>query len=234
MAEAGIPTSFIPHDTGAVSAPRGGGGLNDLLLLSAVVLVIASIALAVAVFLYEQFLTKENASKLEQLQRAKSAFQPALIAQFTRLDDRMHAGSRILSAHMAPTAFFAALEQATLQTVSFQSLDMEAGDEQHVTVKLTGLAQSVNSIALQADLFSKNGVISSPIFSNIARQPDGVHFDLSAVVNPAAVGYQALVQNGLGAQVEQGSSSTGAGSTVFGGSQNQTGGLPAASTAAGQ
>jgi hypothetical protein len=198
MAETGIPTTFIPHDTVTAVPVRksGGGGLNDLLLLCGIVLLVASAALAVGVFLYGQFLQTQSASKVVQLQRAEAAFEPSLIEQLTRLDDRMHAGDTLLSAHIAPTVFFQALEQSTLQTVSFKTLDFEAPDAQHITVKMQGVAQSVNSIALQSDLFSKSGVITSPIFSNIAQQSDGVHFDLSAIVNPAAIQYSTLAGSG--------------------------------------
>ncbi|MDO8576452.1 MAG: hypothetical protein Q7R90_03995 [bacterium] len=190
MVDTGIPASFIPHDTSVARPPlRGGGGLGDLLLLVAIVIFVASAALAVGVFLYGQYLVTENTAKLAQLERAKEGFQPALIQQLTRLDDRMHAADRVLSAHIAPSIFFKALEEATLQTVSFQTLDFQAVENQNLTVKIVGVAESVNSIALQADLFSKNGVITNPIFSNIARQPDGVHFNLTAVVNPSAINF---------------------------------------------
>ena len=223
MAETGIPNSFIPHDT-SVAAPvqrRSGGGLNDLLLLCAIVLLVASAALAVGVFLYGQFLATESASKLTQLQRAKAAFEPALIQQLTRLDDRMHAADHILGVHIAPTAFFLALEQTTLQTVALKTLDLTVSDVQHIDIKVAGVAQSVNSIALQADLFSKNGVIASPIFSNITRQSDGVHFDLSAAVNPAAISYVGLVGAAAGGaqsdqQAPQGNASPSTGDPLFG------------------
>ncbi|MSU73662.1 hypothetical protein EXS56_00820 [Candidatus Kaiserbacteria bacterium] len=200
MVETGISSSFIPHDTSvSPSAPRrGGGGLNDLLLLCSIVLFVASVALAIGVFLYGQYLVTENTAKLSQLERAKAGFQPALIQQLTRLDDRMHAADRVLSGHIAPSLFFKALEQATLQTVSFQSLDFQVTDNQNLTIKMVGVAESVNSIALQADLFSKNGVITSPIFSNIARQIDGVHFNLSAVVNPSAINYAGVAGSAAG------------------------------------
>ena len=201
MAETGIPTSFIPHDTGVAPAAKrsSGGGLNDLLLLCAIVLFIASAALAAGVFLYEQYLETETTSKLAQLERAKAAFEPSLIHELTRLDDRMHAADRILSTHIAPTAFFLALQQATLATISFRSLDFQVPDAQHMTIKMAGIAQSVNSIALQADIFSKNGVVTSPIFSNIARQSDGVHFNLSAAVNPVSIGYAGRISGASGA-----------------------------------
>ncbi len=199
MAETSVPPSFIPHDTGVVTpvSRRRSAGLSDLLLLCAIVLFVASAALAGGVFLYQQFLAAESASKLSQLERAKAAFQPSLIQELTRLDDRMHAADRILGSHVAPTAFFSALEKATLETISFQSLDFQSPDPQHMTIKMAGIAQSVNSIALQADLFSKNGVIASPIFSSIARQSDGVHFNLSAVLNPLSINYGTLVTTPL-------------------------------------
>jgi len=190
MVDTGIPASFIPHDTSVARPPlRGGGGLNDLLLLVAIVIFVASAALAIGVFLYGQYLATENTAKLAQLERAKAGFQPALIQQLTRLDDRMHAADRVLAAHIAPSIFFKALEEATLQTVSFRTLDFQVAENQNLSVKIAGIAESVNSIALQADLFSKNGVVTNPIFSNIARQPDGVHFNLSAMVNPSAINF---------------------------------------------
>ena len=200
--EGGIQSSFIPKDAGKVpSAPRleRSGGLGDLLVLISIVLFVASAALAGAVFLYKQYLESSSASKVTQLQRARQAFEPALIQELTRLDDRMRSADVVLSAHIAPTAFFDLLAQSTLTTVSFQSLDFEAADPKNITIKMQGIAQSVNSIALEADLMAKNGVITSPIFSDISRQPDGVHFNLSALINPAAINYVALMSGRTGA-----------------------------------
>lgn len=204
MADQQTPGSFIPHDT-AVAAPRvrSHSSLNDLLLLVSVVLVVASGALAIGVFLYGQLLQQQSTSKQAQLQRAEAAFEPSLVEQITRLDDRMHAAQQILGLHIAPITFFQALNQATLQTVSFQSLDFEMQDPQHLTLKMQGIAQSVNSIALQAEIFSKSNVITNPIFSNIAKQPDGVHFDFTGNVNPVALNYGSYVTGNTGATVPQ-------------------------------
>ncbi len=193
-------SSFIPQDAGAPSAgnsqSRSQGGLSDLILLMTIVMFVASVALAGAVFLYSEYLKKSAADKVVQLQRAKDAFEPSLIHTLTRLDDRMHVADELLAAHIAPTAFFSILQQASLTTIQFESLDFDALDPQRIQIKMTGIAQSVNSIALQADLFSKNGTITNPIFSNINRQADGVHFNLTALVNPQSVNFVRLV-NGL-------------------------------------
>lgn len=188
-----IKSSFIPTDTETVrAAPRRTGGLADLLTLASLVLFIASLALAAGVFLYAQFLEKSKESKSASLERARDAFEPALIQTLTRLDDRMQASDSVLGAHIAPTIFFNILEQVTLQTVSFQSLVFDAADPKRITIRMRGIAESVNGIALQADLFTKNGVLTSPIFSNIDREIEGVHFDVSALVNPNAIHYTSL------------------------------------------
>ena len=164
-------------------------GLSDLVLLISVVTFVASASLGIGVFLYLQFLQTSSASKLQQLERAKQAFEPSLIEELTRLDDRMRAADQVLFAHVAPTLFFHLLESVTLQTVAFQHLDFQAIDPQSINIKVQGIAASVNSIALQADYLSKSGMITSPIFSNINRQQGGVRFDLAAIINPATLRY---------------------------------------------
>src|SRR3989338_1631074 len=70
-----------------------------------------------------------------------------------------------------------------------------------MAVKMEGIARSVNSIALQADFFSKVGIITSPIFSNIDRQSDGVHFSFTATVHPSAIRYAQLAAAAGGAGI---------------------------------
>lgn len=183
--------SFMPHEmpSSAQALNNQRRGVGDLMALLSIVLVVASIALAAGIFLYGGYLHSSAASKTDQLERAKAAFEPSLINELTRLDDRMRAASEVLGTHIAPTTFFNMLEQTTIQTIAFSSLSFEASDPQNMKIEMDGVAASVNAIALQADLFSRGGMITSPIFSNIDRELDGVHFNLSAQVNPAAISY---------------------------------------------
>lgn len=192
--ESGIQNSFIPRDAAQPSAKTlaRSGSFLDLFVLISIVLFVASLVLGAGVFLYQQFLATSVKSKVGQLERAKAAFEPALILEMTRLDDRMRDADTILGSHIAPSVLFHTLEQLTLATVSFRSLNFETVDPQTVLIRMEGIAESVNSIALQADLFSKNGVITSPIFSNIDREQDGVHFSLTATVNLAVLRYVQL------------------------------------------
>lgn len=184
------PQSFIPHEAPSVAVRRSAGkGLTDLFVLVSIVLLVASLALGAGVFLYSEYLSASAASKVESLKRAKAAFEPSLIAELARLDDRMQAAGEILGKHIAPSALFSMLEQTTIGSVGFSSLDFEATDAQTMALRMDGVAGSVNGIALQADIFSKGGMLVSPIFSNINRERDGVHFSLSAGVNPSAINF---------------------------------------------
>lgn len=171
---------------------RSSGGGYDFLILLGLVLFVASATLAAGVFLYSQYLTTSANSKKDQLERAKQAFEPALIQDLTRLDDRMKAADTILGDHVAPTSLLHLLEQLTLQTVSFSSFDFGHSDK-GIELSMHGIAQSVNSIALEADLLSRSGVITNPIFSNINRQALGVNFDFVASVNAEALNYAAHI-----------------------------------------
>lgn len=163
-----------------------------MFMLLGLILFIASATLAVGVFLYVQYINASSASKLDQLERAKAAFEPALIAELTRLDDRMRAADEVLAIHVAPSVLFHVLEQLTLQTVAFSTLDFTAQNSTDMTLSMQGTAQSVNSIALEADLLSKSGVISNPIFSNINRTLEGVKFDFTSGINAEGLRYRAV------------------------------------------
>lgn len=190
----GSSQSFIPHEVPVVGTPRTRrpGGV-ELLFLITLVIFVASAALAVGVFLYGEYLQSSATSKIDQLKRAKAAFEPSLINELTRLDDRMRSAGEVLGNHIAPSALFKMLEQTTIVTMMFKSLDFNAQSPQNITIDMEGVAASVNSIALQADLFSKGGMVTSPIFSDIDRGFDGVHFSVSALINPEAINFSRLV-----------------------------------------
>ncbi len=192
-------TSFIPHDAVRARTASMPMGAMDLVVLASIVFLIASIMLAGAVFFYGRYLSTDITAEQAQLQRSKEEFQPSLIQEFTRLDDRMRVTSDLLSKHDAFSLLFQNLQQTTLKTVSFTSLALTVTPDQPITFKMDGIADSVNSIALQADLFSKSGVITNPIFSNINRELDGIHFSLTGDVNTSAINYSQVLSAGSGA-----------------------------------
>ncbi|MDR3571431.1 MAG: hypothetical protein P4L81_04525 [Candidatus Pacebacteria bacterium] len=186
--------TFIPHEAvSAAPSRRGGGGLAELALLVSIILFIISAALGVGVFLYTQYLQSSNQSKLSQINAAQQAFDPTFVQQMTRLDTRMNTAQSLITAHLAPTQIFAVLEQSTVQDIAFTSFTFSAANPQQLSLTMSGVAGSVNSVALQAQVFSQSGVITNPIFSNIDAQPDGVHFNFTGLINPSALSYESFV-----------------------------------------
>jgi len=189
--ESKISSSFIPHEapSGRIKKPMYTRGAVDIIVLGAVIFLFSSLALALGVFLYQQFLNASLASKTEQLQRAREAFDPTLIQELTRLDDRMSAANGILQNHLAPSELLILLEELTLKTVAYKNLEFNATNISTMTLMLDGLAYSVNSIALQADILGRHTAVASPIFANINRTDKGVAFDVEATINPSALRY---------------------------------------------
>ena len=69
--ETNIHSNFIPQDAQTPQREvRIRGGMFDLMTLLAMVIFVASAALAVGVFLYLQFLNTSAKGKLDQLDRA--------------------------------------------------------------------------------------------------------------------------------------------------------------------
>ncbi|RJQ34134.1 hypothetical protein C4568_03285 [Candidatus Parcubacteria bacterium] len=199
MEPAGQP-SFIPHDAGTPSARRTSeGGLWDLLMMIGIVALAVSVALAAGVFLYQQYLKANINRSLERLAEARRQFDPSLVDQLTRLDNRMDAGDELLHAHIAPSSVFTVLDQITAQTVAYDSLDVKVVDPRNITLAIEGVARSVNSVAFQADLLSKSGVITNPIFSDLVREEDGVHFSLAALIDASKINFGSLVNTAVNA-----------------------------------
>lgn len=189
--ESNIHSNFIPHDAPVTRRVRS-GAMFDVFGLLSIVCFVASATLAAGVFLYVQYLTTSAQSKVAQLQRAKDAFEPTLIQELTRLDDRMRAADEVLGQHLAPSALFELLEKLTLQSVSYTSLTLSP-DLDSISLSMQGNAQTMNAIALQADLLAKSGAMSSPIFSNINRQLGSVRFDFEAHIHPTAMRYRDII-----------------------------------------
>lgn len=174
------------------SGGGGGGGAGDILILIAIVALAAALALAAGVFLYDRFLDANVKKKSEQLERARQAFEPQLIRELVRLDSRLQASDEVLAKHLAPSELFNLLEELTLQSVSYESMDYQVNEDDTIKIKMKGKARSVNGVALQASVYGQHNAITNPIFSDLDLVTDGVTFQVSAVVNPSALRYSTV------------------------------------------
>jgi hypothetical protein len=193
--ESPINSSFIPTKISLGERPReeyGSDAFDVMVLLGVIALVVAG-TMAAGVFLYKQFLANDLAAKKEQLNKAKKAFQPDLVRDLTRLDERISIAEGVLQSHIAPSAFFDVLSQITLKTIEYKGLEYEFTGTDSLHVVMNGRAASVNGIAYQARVMSTHPAIKNPIFSigNITK--DGVEFTVELDINPEAVNFASLI-----------------------------------------
>lgn len=197
--EQNFQTSFIPKkpmiEERAV-ARRPIGALVVISILIFLTMILASGGL----YFYKGILT-QNITKMESdLNLAKNRFEPAKISQLQLLDRRLNASSQILSKHIAISPVFQALESLTMKTVRYTKFDYSFVDDKNpannkIIVNMSGQAIGYRSIALQADLFSKNKNLIDPIFSNLSLDNKGnVLFDLVFSVDANFVDYKQMLK----------------------------------------
>jgi len=169
------------------SRPIGLLFVLSLLILFAVIVATGSL------YFYKSALQKNISGMEETLNLAKYRFEPARIAELQVLDKRLRASNEILSKHMAITPVFEALEKITLKTVRYTkfSYDLASDNGSTVDIKMSGQAIGYRSVALQADLFTKNKNLIDPVFSNLTLDNSGnVLFDLEFSVEPSFINYK--------------------------------------------
>lgn len=185
--------SFIPKTnlTGSFDSGNKKSNKVGLLSLLGIIIFIISIVLAGGVFLLGQYKTKTIQDKVASLERAKGAFEPALIEKLSKLDVRINSAKKVLSNHISASAFLKLLEQITLKTVRFSEFEFTKRDDGSFNVIMRGEANSYSSVALQSDMFGGNKFIQEPIFSDFRLSSNGnVLFNFSAIIDRTLVLYE--------------------------------------------
>jgi len=198
-------TSFIPKAPLASTTPSGyqRRGVSIFSLIS-IIIFITAIALSAGVFLYKQYQVQNLADKKASLERARAAFEPALIQELGRLDKRIEHAKGLLSRHAALSLFFKTLGESTLQNVQFKSLSISADVDGKTEVHLNGIARSYASVALQSDAFGKTKGLKSPMFSALNLDQSGnVAFSVSAFLDSSVFSYESSLQAGAAGALEE-------------------------------
>lgn len=216
--EQNFQTSFIPkkpmiEERAVARRPIG------MLVIISILIFLTMILASGGLYFYKGILT-QNITKMESdLNLAKNRFEPTEIAKLQLLDRRLNASNEILSKHVAISPIFQALESLTMKTVRYTKFDYSFTDDKNpvnskIIVSMSGQAVGYRSIALQADLFSKNKNLIDPVFSNLSLDEKGnVLFDLVFSVDASFVDYKQML-------IGESSNSSGAGTTTDTGTVN--------------
>ncbi len=192
--------SFIPKQTLQTSGSRrssSGAKPFGIITLIALILALGAIVLSVGAFLYQQLLEGGITRKGETLERAREAFEPALIEELVRVDERLENAEDILASHVALSAFFEELEDRTLKSVRFEDFNLTRVSDDRINISMRGVADDFNGIALQADIFGKSKVIREPIFSNLNINQEGrAVFQMTAFVDQSSTSFTSQVDSG--------------------------------------
>ncbi|MFA6273984.1 MAG: hypothetical protein WC662_02380 [Candidatus Paceibacterota bacterium] len=171
----------------------------SLFVVISVFVLIAVLVASGGLYFYKGMLSKNIATMKSTLEKAKNRFEPAKITQLQVLDKRLQASSVILSQHLAISPIFKALQDITMKTVRYTKFSYDLGTEKNPKIKISMSGQAIGyrSIALQADLFTKNKNLIDPVFSNLSLNEKGnVIFDLEFYVDPNFINYkQTLTMN---------------------------------------
>jgi len=178
--------SFIPK-ADSINPPTGGGKRSggSLFILFSLGLFVVAIVIAVGLFFYKQSVTANLADRQQQLDQARSGFDPALIDELDKLGARISTTKELLNNHIAFTPVFPIVESVTLTSVSFNSMNIEYGessnedspsgnsDNSRVIVNLSGTAPGYPTVALQSSELASHDKIRNPVLSDFSLNNEG-------------------------------------------------------------
>lgn len=201
-------TSFIPkkqvyEKKTSYNKKKGPG----VLTMIGMIMFLASIALTAGVYLWKLQVESIIDAQIAELRKARDEFDPDTIAAATRLNERIIAVQKILDTHRAPSVLLGLLEQITLQTVQFESLDYDTQEDGMIKVMGDGLATRFESVVLQSDEFGNTGVFRDVLFSEVQsgeEEGEPVTFTVDSFLEPNSVLYtKKLNQQNASANTEE-------------------------------
>ncbi len=195
------PGSFIPKNSmvpGAVGAPKSTGG-GSIFTMIGVVLFIASLGAAGAAYGYEKVLDGQVTSKIEEIERNRDAFSIDGLETLTRTDARLSETAKLLRTHVAPSLVFEFLSEQTLQKVQLTSFEYIVGKDGSAGMHLTGIADSLQTVALQSDKLGEAKDLKNILISDLLISDGGkIGFSVKADIAASAI----LYSKSIGAAVD--------------------------------
>ncbi|MFA5841755.1 MAG: hypothetical protein WC835_02210 [Candidatus Paceibacterota bacterium] len=187
-------TSFIPKKAVGRDSSIREKPIGLFLIISSVIFVVMLLG-AGGAFLYKYSLSRGIDLAGKYLDERKSALEPATIDDLLRTDKRLRSASGLLGGHLVASPVLGLLESLTLKTVSFSRMDYSNSLEKGPIVKLTGVAKSYGTVALQADVLNNNRrFVRRAVFSNLNLDDKGnVTFAAQIDFDPDLTNYKKAV-----------------------------------------
>jgi len=180
-----VPASFIPKKP-LIEVRQGAGPGAGLLVLLSVLLFVLSLVGAGGVFAYTGILNASISNQDASLKADEAAFEPEVITDLSRLDDRLTQTQKLLQNHLAPSGVFDFLSTITLAQVQFTNFSFKKQADGSAVISLDGVGDSFSTVALQSDQFGSTRLLKDVIFSDVAIGTGGkVTFSVKATLDPS-------------------------------------------------
>lgn len=176
-------TSFIPKRSVAEERPRADSSVG---LFTAFIVIgfLVTMVVAGGMFVWEKTLSVQLVNSKKNLEDQRAKFQPEVIGQFKRTDDRLAAATELLAQHNSPVKFFTLLQSLVYKDVSFSSLSYDRSPKE-LKVSMSGEAKDYQTVILQSDFLNTNKYVKEYLFSGLSPKPNGrITFTLSLSLDP--------------------------------------------------
>ena len=199
--ETKFQTSFIPKApvTDSSAGKRSGGA--GFLFLVAFIIFMASVCAAVGVFFYNQILDQRIKAGNDELAENQNIFNPTVVQEYSRLNDRINVSYEILKKHVAVSNLFNVISAVTLKNVRFTNFTYTNAGSDKISLVMNGQTRSYEMVALQARALTDptmkyRNAFKSPILGDLNVDTLGnVSFNLTSSIDPSVASYYRLVQD---------------------------------------
>ncbi len=190
--ENSFQTSFIPKKQITTNGNLKNPPKSLSMIFSVFLLVIVGLASG-GLFVYKNYLIKHKADLNSSVVAVEKSFDKDTVDKLSLYDKRASASRQILDSHIMLSPLFILLGSLTIPEIQYTKFNHET-TPQGFFVKMSGVASSYRSIALQADAFSRTEghYFKNVVFSNLTKSKDNsrVLFDVEFIVDPELLSYQ--------------------------------------------
>lgn len=183
-------TSFIPKKDISLGNKNKIGRTIDIYLLISFIIFLVALISSLGVFLYKGYLNSQIEDSIIILERERRSLDIDSIKVLSKLDKRLKVSEKLLDDHVDLVGFFEILENSTLESIQFKSLDLSLEDDM-LDVIMSGVADSYSSIVLQSDAFNETPNFHNPMFFDLIIMRTGdIQFSFSAQLDKSSVLYK--------------------------------------------
>jgi hypothetical protein len=163
-------TSFIPRQGPVHHTRQTGSRQIRLLSVFSYGAFIIALAITASSFFYERHIEKQLSVKVEELDQAIAGFNEADMNQVKEFNTRLAQVRGRLENGVSIAAIFEALEDATLESVTFDTLTLERNGDAGVSLDVAMMTNSFDSSLFQRGVLERTSVIDSIVIEDLALE----------------------------------------------------------------